>query len=150
MEKKYDEIIRNENWLVSSILGPIYILAHNHYIIGLLLVIADIAVSIFFHLLNIALALPFASIALTFLTFLYWLVNRIFWATISNMLYIRLLSKRLERYKEKHPTDYKMTIQDLYKKDNRILWIKYIVYAAIFFLIYEMIKTNIDNIIFYR
>ena len=50
--------------------------------------------------------------------------------------------KRLKKIKEKDK-NYKETIQELYKKDNSLLILKYIVFTPIFFIIFVEILSYI-------
>ena len=135
--KQYDKVIRNQNWFLSGLLGPTYLFCQNFWLIGFLLIILDSIVSLFFLSFNHALLFYYMVMLLNGI---YWVVNRLVWATIGNMLYIKLLSKRLLKFKEKYKEDYKERIQELYKKDSRYLKIKYIVFGLIFLILFLFIK----------
>lgn len=138
--KRYDKITRNENWFISGLLGPIYILGHGHYLVGTLLLIIDFVISLFFLVINHAFL--FYLIVILF-SGIYLLVNRLLWATLGNSIYITLLSKRLVKYKEKHPDNYKEKIQDLYKKDNSLLILKCLIFELCSCILFIYLKAEI-------
>ena len=123
--KKYDKYIRNENWFISGLLGPTYILCHDYYIVGLLLIIIDSFISISVLLLNHA-YLYYYIVLLA--NAIYILLNRVVWATIGNMIYIKLLVKR-----------------NMFPKDNRFIILKYIFFGLLFLLLFIYIKSIIYN-----
>ena len=134
----YDKITKNQNWFISGLLGPTYLLCHKHYLVGFLLIILDIFLSLCFVTINTALMIPSISTV-------YWIINRVIWGTINNMIYIKLEEKRLVSYKEKYKDDFELKIQELYQKDNRLLVFKYIVFGLIFLIIYWFLQ----NILYY-
>lgn len=73
---------------------------------------------------------------------MYLVFNRLIWATILNLIYEKLTLRRLKKIKEKDK-NYKETIQELYKKDNSLLILKYIVFTPIFFIIFVEIISYI-------
>lgn len=133
----WDKISRNNNWFISGVLGPTYLFCRNHYLVGLLLIIVDTLVSLFVITINYAMM---ASVLNKF----YWLINRIFWATMNNIIYINLTKKRLIKYREKHSDNADINIQELYKKDSRLLVLKYICFGLVFLIIYWFFQ-NILN-----
>jgi hypothetical protein len=137
---KYDKYIRNKNWLVPGILGPIYIFCQGYYLIGLLLIIIDSIISLFFMVFNHAFLFKFIVIVYNCT---YWFINRVVWATIGNMIYLKLLIKRLSKMEKKNPTKFKEQLPILYKKDKRFIIIKYIIVSIIVFLLFNIIKTKI-------
>jgi hypothetical protein len=142
-ENHYDKYIRNNNWLVPGLLGPIYIFCHGYYITGLLLIIIDSIISLFSMLFNHA----FLFIYIVKLyNCTYWFINRVLWATIGNMIYLKLLTKRLSKMEKRNPTKFKEQLSTLYKKDNRFIIIKYIIISIVVFLIFNNIKVYLYNI----
>ena len=131
---EYDKIIRNQNWFIAGLLGPVYLFCRKHYLVGLLLIILDIIISLFFVTINYTLMVYSLS------TY-YFLFNRIIWATINNMIYIKLITKRLNKYKEKNPDKYLENIQEMYKKDKRLLIFKYICFGLIFLIIFWFLQN---------
>ena len=73
---------------------------------------------------------------------MYLVFNRLIWATILNLIYEKLTLRRLKKIKEKDKNS-KETIQELYKKDNSLLILKYIVFTPIFFIIFVEILSYI-------
>lgn len=145
-DKKYDKIIRNENWFISGILGPVYILSHNYFLIGALLIVLDTMVSIFFCVLNHALLMP---LVIVLANYCYAFFNRLLWATIGNSIYLKLLSKKLIKLKEKYPSNYKEQIQKLYKKDMFLLPFKYLVFGFICYCIFIILRGTIYQYILF-
>ena len=140
--KKYDKYIRNENWFISGLLGPTYILCHDYYIVGLLLIIIDSFISISVLLLNHA-YLYYYIVLLA--NAIYILLNRVVWATIGNMIYIKLLVKRLEKRKNKNKEKYEKELPNMFPKDNRFIILKYIFFGLLFLLLFIYIKSIIYN-----
>lgn len=138
----YNKIYRNKNWFIAGLLGPIYILAHNFYIEGLLLIILDMFFSIFFMVFNHA---YISYYIVVFLNIIYVICNRYVWSGINNLIYLKLLSIRLELYKKLHPKDYKMKIQSLYRTNKYILAVKYIVLGIIYIIVFFYIRSIIYN-----
>lgn len=140
--KAYDKYTRNKNWLISFIIGPVYIFSNGFYIAGLGLIILDFLISISVLLFNQALLI---TATIWFLNSMYWLFNRILWATINNMILIKLTAKKIKKYQDKNLDNYELTIQDLYKKEHRFTVIKYIAYSLLFFILFSFIKPYIIN-----
>lgn len=144
--KYYDKIIRNENWLIAGLLGPTYILSHNYFLVGILLIILDTIISLFFYVLNHAILLPFVIILANYV---YVFFNRLLWATIGNSIYLNLLSRKLIKIKEKFPNNYKDKIQKLYKKDMFLLPVKYVLFTIIFYILFIYLRGTISQYILF-
>lgn len=140
--KKYDTIIRNNNFLVPGILGPVYIFCHKFYFVGIILILIDFLVSIFFLVLNHAFLFYYI---VEFYNYSYWIINKIVWATIGNMIYVKLLIKKIDKFKEKNPTDYKEKIEEQYKKDTKLLKTKYVLFGLIFYFLFMYFKSIVYN-----
>ena len=140
--EKYDKYIRNKNWIVSGILGPTYIFCQGHYIVGLLLIILDYFISLFFIVFNHALLYYYVVLLLNFI---YLVLNRYIWSIIGNIIYLKLLTKRLTKMKEQNYDKYESNIQQLYKKDHKFIVLKYIIFGLLFLLIFYFIKEAIYN-----
>ena len=142
--EQYDKYTRNKNWIVSGIFGPVYIFCHGHYIAGLLLIILDYLISLFFIIFNHAFLYHYIVILLNVI---YWVLNRFVWATIGNMIYLKLVTKRLNKIKNKDFNYYAKNIQQLYKKDNKLIVLKYIIFGILFIMLFYFIKKTIyDNL----
>ena len=140
--EKYDKYIRNKNWIVSGILGPTYIFCQGHYMVGLLLIILDYFISLFFIVFNHALLYYYVVLLLNFI---YLVLNRYIWSIIGNIIYLKLLTKRLTKMKEQNYDKYESNIQQLYKKDHKFIVLKYIIFGLLFLLIFYFIKEAIYN-----
>lgn len=137
---KYDKFIRNRNYLVAGIFGPIYIMANNHFFIGLLLCIIDTLITLLFYVFNHAFLFTYI---VWYLNFVYFIFNRFVWATIGNIIYIKLLVKKLEKIKNKNPDSYVSLIEDKYKKDHTLIVFKYITFGIIYYIIFTLIKIAV-------
>lgn len=133
----YDKIVRNKNWFVAGILGPTYIFCRNHYLVGLILIIIDTLISLFFCTINAAFRLP------SYNKF-YFMFNRVIWATINNLIYVKLTERSIKKYKEKNPENFDLNIQDKYKKDMRLLLFKYVCFGLIFLIICVFFQLILD------
>ncbi len=140
--KDYDKIIRNKNWIVPGILGPVYIFCRGYYLYGLLLIIADILISLLFFVFNHVFLIYYLVVMLNAF---YIVFNRIVWATIGNLIYKLLLLKHLSKIKEKYPDDYKEKISKLYEKNVGFLVVKYVIVFLLFVMIFFYLKSIIYN-----
>ena len=140
--KDYDKITRNQNWIVAGILGPIYIFSRSHYLFGLLLIAVDILISLFFFVFSHAFLIYY--VVVMFNVF-YVVFNRIVWATIGNLIYKKLMLKRLEKIKREYPNDYKKRITKMYENDTKLLVIKYVLGFLLFLAIFSYLKGLIYN-----
>ena len=97
---EYNTILRNENYNMVFLLGPVYFCYRNYFLLGIFFSILDI----FFH--KIALTtittpsflfptdlIPFLF---PFYAVLYFVLNRFFWITISNWLYLFLVRRKIK------------------------------------------------------
>lgn len=134
----YDKYTRNQNWFISGILGPTYLLCHKQYFVGLLLILFDTFLSLFVITINTALMATSFNIV-------YWFINRVLWATINNMIYIKLTERKLIHYQEKHPEDFDASVQELYKNTERFTVLKYVCFGLLFMIIYWFLQ----NILYY-
>lgn len=133
----YDKYSRNENWFVAGILGPTYIFCHGHYFIGLLLIILDSFVSLFFLIFNHSLLFYYMILLLNNI---YWFCNRLLWATIGNMIYLKLKKAKLSKIKNKHYDYFQAEIRNMYSKDNKLIILKYFIFGILFLIIFLFIK----------
>lgn len=136
----YNKYTRNRNWVVAGVFGPIYIFCHSHYIIGLLLILVDFLVSILFFVFNHAFLYYYVVLLLNII---YTFCNRILWATIGNIIYLKLLTRRLEKIKRRDYNYYCREVANLYKKDNRFILLKYIIFGIVFWLLFYIAKKTL-------
>ena len=63
------------------------------------------------------------------------------------MIYLKLVTKRLNKIKNKDFNYYTNNIQQLYKKDNKLIALKYIIFGILFIMLFYFIKKTIyDNL----
>lgn len=141
-DKDYDKITRNQNWFIVGFLGPTYIFCRGFYLIGLFLIFIDSVISLFFIAFN---QVFFFSLLVTLFNGIYIIINRVVWATIGNMIYIKLQEMRLEKFREKNPNNYRNKLQSLYKKNKRLLKLKYFCFGLLFFILFIFVR----NIVYY-
>ena len=137
--KNYEKITSNNNYIVPFIIGPVYIFCHNFYIEGIILILIEYLISTIFLCFNHAFLYVYV---VKLLNLMYFAFSRLIWATILNLIYEKLTLRRLKKIKEKDK-NYKEKIQELYKKDNSLLILKYIVFTPIFFIIFVEILSYI-------
>ena len=135
--KKYDYYYRNKNWIISGLLGPTYIFCHNYYLVGLILFVLDIAITMFFLVLNHVFLL---DQAVRILNIAFIILNRYFWSVVNNPLYLKLTNRRMQRIKKKNPLTYKETIQDLYRLDTMLMGFKYFIYASLTVVVFLIVR----------
>ena len=136
--KKYDYYVRNQNWLVVGILGPTYIFSHNYFFVGLFLYVLDLCITLFFLSFNHIFAFYWLIVVLNIT---YFILSRYVWSTIGNSIYLKLLSKQLEKIKRNYSQNYKDIIQDSYRLDNMLTVFKYIVYGLISLVLFLILKN---------
>ena len=137
---RYDYYVRNRNWPIVGLLGPVYILSHKFYIVGLFLLILDISISLGVLVLN---HMFFFTSLIRFFSILYIILNRFFWSSVGNMIYLRLLSKKLYKEKVKHPDKYKQHLQDYYVIDMMFFKTKCIIYGSVSLIIFVILREII-------
>jgi hypothetical protein len=140
--KKYDYYNRNNNWFVAGVLGPVYIFSHNFYFVGFLLFLLDLAITMGFFILN---HMFLFTKVVRLINVVYLVVNRFVWASIGNMIYLKLLNRKLKKIMKSNPDNYKEIIQDIYRLDNMLTGLKYVVYGIIslvaFFIVREIVYS---------
>lgn len=122
--KEYDKIIRNQNWFISGLLGPLYILCRGNLFVGLILTIIDAFLLITFCCIN---HWPLFYYIVKLLNVITIFINRLFWATIGNIIYLYLIGWKINKVKNKYPNKYENILQKLHKIDLFILPIKYFI-----------------------
>lgn len=126
--KDFDKITRNENWFIAGLLGPTYIICRGFILEGLLLMVIDTLITIFFMLFNnVALILSIVWL----IDCIYIFINRVVWATIANLIYLNLLERKCIKLKKKHPNDYKDICRKKYNRDLFIIGTRYILLGLI-------------------
>lgn len=96
--ERYEKINRNTNALSLFILGPFYFFYNKFPLIGLLLILID-------YLACSLLCLLFTSIFIRpIFIFILW---RILYSAVGNMLYLELCKFRIKKIKNKYPDTYK-------------------------------------------
>ena len=137
---RYDYYSRNNNWFLVGLLGPMYIFCHNYYIYGFLLFVVDMIVTMAVFIVNHMVLYDKLSLALDCI---YLVINRLIWATIGNIIYLRITNKKLKRVMAKYPNNYKEIIQNDYRLDNMLTGLKYIVYGVISIVIFVLVREFI-------
>ena len=144
-QDKYDHFIRNQNWYVPGILGPIYIISHNYYLIGILLFLLDVAISlgflVFNHIFLFTYIVRLVDIA-------YFIINRFVWASIGNLIYLKLLTKGLEKEKKMNPNHYKELLPTYHKVDFSFYKIKCILFGIVGISLFLIIKEIVYSYLY--
>ena len=114
---KYDRIVRNKNWLSTLLLGSLYISVKGFMIQGLLLFLLDLFLFYCFFTFNNYFPLPGFGLILNILLII---TNRVIWMTLDNMIYIKLLERKLNKIKESNPDNYREIIDNISRSHNDI------------------------------
>lgn len=141
-DNDYDKILRNKNWIEPFIFGPVYIIGRNNIIIGLLLMLLDVFISVVMLVLNHAVL--FYSIV-TLLNVVYFFVNRVIWATIGNIIYIKLTNKKIENIRKVIKFNQEEEIGKQYKRDKSLLLFKYVILFVLYILFMLFVIGTIYN-----
>ena len=135
---EYEKIWWNENWYVSFLLGPLYLCYRGFIILGL--VLAEIEFQFWDAFGN-----SFSTFS-PILQPLAFLITRMFFSGVNNMICIYFYQTKINRIKKKHPNDY---IDILRKKRKQIstpisiaIILLVFVIGIIFFLYYILDKTG--------
>lgn len=148
LDKEYDKIMRNQNWIVSGIFGPIYILCRGNILVGLLLTILDIFLLIFFICFNNWALFVYMIYVLDFVVVI---INRVIWATFANPIYIYLVSWKINKVKNRYPNNYENILKRLHKVDTFIVPFRYLIAFIIFYIfftgllfyVYDLLQLNL-------
>lgn len=142
--KDYDKIARNQNWATSGILGPVYILARGHLLAGIALCLIDIIIIIVLKIFN-EIFLHHAVVSI--FNNIYLIINRIVWATVGNIIYIKLTKKKIENMKKGINYNIDDAIEKQYKRDKRLLITKYCLLFVLCFYLYLYIYAYTYNVL---
>ena len=139
----YDKIVRNKNWFSRLILGPLYISIKGFIIPGLLLFFLDLFLFYCCFLFNDYFPLPgFGGI----LNILLIIFNRVLWMSIDNIIYLKLLDRKLNKIKDNNPNNYRELIDLEQRKHSDIVCLLYTVcILASILLIIFLIHINIHK-----
>ena len=127
--------------------GPHDLFCNCFYGIGFILILLYSLCSSFFMVFIQALTFNAAFLVTTVALILncgYWLVNRLFWATFTNLIYERLLVKRINRIKKKYPNDYRKRLKRVYFIDYKFLILKYVCFMLASLTIYLYLRGIIN------
>ena len=104
LDKDFDKVIRNENKFTVFILGPLYLCYRDFLGLGIIFFFVDMfSYLIIPPLIMLIVAFLFNILISANLTIvLYFIVNRLFWVTCSNMIYLKLLNMRIKRIRKKY------------------------------------------------
>ena len=128
----YDKIVRNKNFLSRLLLGPLYVAVKGFMIQGFLLSGLDLFLFNVCFLVNINFPITGFGLILNFLLVLF---NRVLWMSLDNIIYLSLLSKKLEKIKDYNPTNYRDLIDLEQRKNSDLLNLLGIVYLISIILI---------------
>lgn len=96
--KYYDQFYRNQNTALIFFLGPLYFCYLRHFFMSLVLI--PINFLFYFFCFFCFPQFPIITFPVSFL------ILRIFYMTISNMIYLKLTQRKLDKQKKKDPANY--------------------------------------------
>lgn len=131
----YQKIIRNDTWLLTFLLGPLYLCFRNFFFIGFCLEIINILLFFCFAYIGAAIQVSFFNLAIPFMI-IYLLLSKTFWMTVDNMIYVYLIKNKIRKLKYKYGIQYQQIILNK-KNDSNILLpiLSLFVYFLILFLV---------------
>jgi len=121
--KNFDAMYRNEKIFFSLILGPLYFSYRGHFIFGTILVLID---AFLFYFVNAVFS--YMSLYIIWI-FLYILLNRLLYATLSNSICLFIDDIRIKQIKKKYKEDY---IYKLEKYKHRKI---YLLLTILFYIV---------------
>lgn len=131
--ERYEKINRNTNAFSLFILGPFYFFYNKFPLIGLLLILID-------YLACSLLCLLFTSVFIRpIFIFILW---RILYSTVGNMLYLELCKFRIKKIKNKYPDTYKEVLLKESDKTTSPIIVLVTILLVIVGIIYFLIKKG--------
>lgn len=134
----YQKIYYNENSLLSFFLGPLYFFYLKYPLVAVILMLLDI-ISIFTvgYIVAFIPILGAFSMLSMFITFI---INRLIFSAINNMLYLFLISHKIRRIKKHNNLETYIINHNI--KAGSIIWFSFYISIIILLLIYFFIIIN--------
>lgn len=137
----YENVIYNKNKLLIFFLGPLYFSYRGVFWLGLLLIPFDILLCYLATFLSIETPNFIVNVFFAPIN-LFWgclFIERVFYVSLANVVYLKIAKKRINKIKTKYPDNYdellsKNVISDILKPILTILF--YVCLIIIIFLIY--------------
>ena len=124
---RFDKVYRNENMFTIFLLGPFYFCFNKLLYLGVFLAVIDI---LFYYFCVTTFTLSLFKFLLLFI------IVRVFYMTCSNMLYMKIYSKKIEKIKLKNPDNYLDILRDCNGKTASFLTLifGFLIFVAIVLL----------------
>lgn len=132
---RFDTVCYNENKLFVFLTGPFYFCFNRFNLLGICAAIGDF--------LLYALAYYFGGI--NFKLLVLFILMRIIYVTVANMVYMKVLSKRIEKIKKENPDNYLGILRDANGKTVSLLdlVVSALILAVIFFVAFIILRRDI-------
>lgn len=101
--ERFDTICHNDNTRLIFLLGPFYFCYNKLFFLGVSCVLLDFLIVMAFSYMPIEFG--FLKLIFAFLT------DRVIYMTFSNIIYLKILNKRIEKLKKKYPDNYTEILQ---------------------------------------
>ena len=143
----YDKVIRNENTSFIFFLGPLYFAYRNYFFLGIMLELINLtSYLIVMRIISAIFGPQFPLFLFYIFLFLYFILNKLFWMTLCNPIYIFLINRKIDIIKNKHDNnkdDYirNIRIRNIYKPIFIIVLFILIPIITLYF--YKMIKGTL-------
>ena len=109
----FDKVTFNNNLFSSILLGPLYFIRYKLFFIGIFFTLLDSICN--FIVLEIS-TMTITSGTTTLIRLFYFIFERLFWATLNNIIVFSSYEKKLQKIKLQHSNDYKDIIYEKSKK----------------------------------
>lgn len=130
LDKDYQKVLRNETYVATFLLGPLYLCYKKCFVTGFLLEVLNAIC--FLLVLDLTSRLgPFSFLCFT----AYLCFNKFLWMTIDNMIYLKLVERKINKIKEIYKENYKEVLEKKEKKSVLSLVIAILLYILICFFI---------------
>lgn len=132
---RFDTVCYNENKLFVFLTGPFYFCFNRFNLLGICADIGDF--------LLYALAYYFGGI--NFKLLVLFILMRIIYVTVTNMVYMKVLSKRIEKIKKENPDNYLDILRDANGKTVSLLdlVVSALILAVIFLVVFMILRRDI-------
>lgn len=133
----FDKIYRNDTSLACFLLGPFYFCYRHYLLLGVLSFLGEILFWRFWL---------WCFPRYSFLSFIFaFFMSRVFFMTVSNMIYLRLCERKIKRIKKKYGDNYLDELRKFNGKSGSILSVILgigVFFLSIFFALLYVLNKN--------
>ncbi|MDO5002742.1 MAG: hypothetical protein Q4E39_00740 [bacterium] len=144
--EEYSKIIRNQNYFITFIFGPLYLCFRGFFFTGFILEIFNCFFLLFITTIGGYLELAFFNLAYVFFV-IGFILSKMTWMTINNIIYIKLIERKIKKIKNENGKNYIKVLQNKKATKNIFLpflaIILYIIILLLIIILYRIFKGNL-------